>query len=535
MSFVQSIRTGILQLFRFELLYLAISLLALVILLFATGPWGIGITQDSVFYFSAAQNYLEGEGISWTGGGGLLKPLIHFPPIYPLALAGIKALLGDINSAATWINALLYGSNVLIVGVVVRKATKSWKAGTAGALIALFSPHLLNLHLNAMSEPLYLVLGFASFVFLILHIEQAKARYIILAGISSSLAVLTRYVGFSVIVTGILLLLLWFPDKWSGRVREALRYTIISILPVLFWYLRNFSLTGSFTNRTIAVHPITRQTLTDGLNTFSTWFLSDSFSQDLRIAIALIILGGIGVFIISVLSRAREGNGMRDPDGRRIIRILALHGIVYSSLLVVSISFVDASTRLENRILSPLYLITLTLVVICVTWLISKQLWRHQMAMQVLGILLTVVVLGMSLPRHVTMIKDMRSEGSGFNARSWQESEIISILHHLSSGATVYSNEAFAVLYLTEIPARWIPEKYDPVKASERESFEVEINKMRERLGNPNSALVVFHQGYLKPGMPSLEEIMEGLVLAHESRDGIILISPENEQFWPIP
>jgi hypothetical protein len=108
-------------------------------------------------------------------------------------------------------------------------------------------------------------------------------------------------------------------------------------------------------------------------------------------------------------------------------------------------------------------------------------------------------------------------------------------LRRLDPESTVYSNEAFSVLYLTGIPARWIPEKFDPVKAIERENFDEQMARMRENLSQPDSVMAVFHQGYLKSGMPSLEEIMEGLVIVHESRDGIILVNPRNEPSWSFP
>ena len=55
-------------------------------------------------------------------------------------------------------------------------------------------------------------------------------------------------------------------------------------------------------------------------------------------------------------------------------------------------------------------------------------------------------------------------------------------MRRLDPDAPVYSNEAFPVLYLTGIPARWIPERYDPVKAVEREDFDEQMEKMREAI-----------------------------------------------------
>jgi hypothetical protein len=152
-----------------------------------------------------------------------------------------------------------------------------------------------------------------------------------------------------------------------------------------------------------------------------------------------------------------------------------------------------------------------------------------------LGLSLVAITAAIYLPRQSQLVKGMRSAGRGFSGRSWVSSEIIIALRRLDPESTVYSNEAFSVLYLTGIPARWIPEKFDPVKAIERENFDEQMARMRENLSQPDSVMAVFHQGYLKSGMPSLEEIMEGLVIVHESRDGIILVNPRNEPSWSFP
>jgi hypothetical protein len=226
---------------------------------------------------------------------------------------------------------------------------------------------------------------------------------------------------------------------------------------------------------------------------------------------------------------------METPFNTRIISILILHAVVYSLLLIFSISFIDASTRLENRILLPLYFIALISAIISITWVLSTPQWRREWVKYFLGLNLIAFAAALYMPRQMQMIESMREEGRGFSARSWNNSEIISALRRLDPESTVYSNEAFSVLYLTGIPARWIPEKFDPVKAIERDAFAEQMEKMRKNLAQPDSVIAVFHQGYLKVGMPGLDEIMEGFVIVHESRDGIILVSPRNEPSWSYP
>lgn len=520
---------------RYTIAYVIISLLAIGMHLYATRPWGIGVTQDSVFYFSAADNLLKGHGVSWTGGGGAVKPLIHFPPLYPITVSVFKAILGQSNLAANWINALLFGLNVPVIGLIIQDITKSRLAGLAGAFIALISPVIFGVHLDAMSEPLYLIWVFVSLGLLVLYLDQRKIPLAIVAGLCSGLAVLTRYVGISVIATGVLMLVLWYPAEFKRRLWEAIRYGIVATVPVIIWYIRNLIHTGSFTNRSISFHPITSKALSEGFNSYALWFLSESASPELRLLVALLVLLGISWILTSIFLNKGTSGQIVVPYNTRIIGILVLHVVVYSLLLIFSISFIDASTRLENRILLPIYFIILILAVVSINWLLSTPHWRAVGVKHFLGLSAVAFVALLYVPRQVDLIENMRDEGRGFSAQSWTNSEIISALKRLDPETTVYSNEAFSVLYLTGIPARWIPEKFDPVKAIERVEFAEQMEKMRNNMAQPESVMAVFHQGYLKAGMPELDEIMEGLVIVHESRDGIILVSPGNVASWSYP
>ena len=535
MSYFQLRRLTKVRLFLPWAVIVIIAIGAVIVHLFATRPWGVGVTQDTVFYFSTAENFLGGRGISWTGGGGAVKPLIHFPPLYPLTLASVSALLGDINSAATWINAILYGLNVFIISVMIRAGTKSNTAAIVGGGIALFSPLLFEIHLDAMSEPLYLTWVLLSIGFVSAYLKNPKLQLILVAGITASLAVLTRYIGISVVATGIIALLVWHSGSLKQRVLEAARFGIVAAIPVLIWYVRNFVHTGSFTNRSISFHLITLNTVSEGLNALSSWFLPASLSLNLRVGATIVMLLIVGWIVISMALVSRIIKRTNLSFNTRLISLITLHAVLYFLLLIFSISFIDASTRLDNRLLSPVYTLALMLGIMSFAWIISILRLRSLWMKTILGFSIFIIMLAFYMPREWRIINSMRLDGRGFSGKSWRQSEIIAVLRRLDPKAPVYSNEAFSVLYLTGVPARWIPERDDPVKAVVREDFDDQMEKMRDRLTHPNSLLAVFHHGYLKAGMPTLDEIIEGLVIVHESRDGIILVSPENEPSWSFP
>ena len=115
-------------------------------LLFATTP-GVGVTPDSVVYFDLARNISDGRGFVATNCEGKETPTTRFPPLFPALLAlfgkaGIAPVLG-----ARWLNLLLFGANILLVGLILRRYTNtSLYPAALGSFFMLSSPAMVETH-----------------------------------------------------------------------------------------------------------------------------------------------------------------------------------------------------------------------------------------------------------------------------------------------------------------------------------------------------------------------------------------------------
>jgi 4-amino-4-deoxy-L-arabinose transferase-like glycosyltransferase len=501
---------------------------------FSSWNWGIGVSHDSIFYISAAENFLEGNGISRIGGGNVVKPLTHFPPLYPLSLSFLGYFIG-VREAADWSAAILFGINAVLIVLIIFQGSKSLSASLFGGLLVLISPLLIDIHFEAMSEPLYLASTLTSLILLVCYLSHRKNWQLILAALAASLAYLTRYVGISVLLTGVLSLLFVYRESYRTKFKKIALFGTISFIPNLLWYVRNYLLTGSLTNRVLTFHPVTKDKLNEGLLSLSEWIFSESTPIGLGLGSVSFIF-----FIVIIGFFLKFNDEKRLRSNKDVIQenplpvLIVLHILVYIGLLFSSLTFFDISTGLNNRILLPLYIMFLILGVIGIQWIVERSKGTMRKALYLAGALLFVVLFIVYANRSWELIGAMRQEGSGFNSASWRNSETIAILNRMDPGAIVYSNEAFPVYYLTGIGAYGIPEKFDPVKSEVRDDFQRNMEVMRERLRSPNSALVVFHQGYLRVGMPTFNEIVDGFVLAHESRDGVIFVDPDNLIYWDI-
>ena len=497
------------------------------ILVLANTPWGIGIWHDSVIYLDAADSLSKGLGLQWVGSGGALKPLTHYPPGYPLALSLVGAIGADLVEGARWLAAALFGLNIFLLGFLLYRPTGSGSLATLGSLLALASPILLDVHLEAMSEPLHLMSLLLSVGLLAEYLRRGRRWILAAAALCAASAYLVRYVGISLVGAGLLALVFWPGRPRTRRIQDTLVFGTLSLVPVSAWYVRNVRLVGSATNRIWIYHPIQSQTLRDAADTVSSWLFPRTISLGIR-ALLILLVGAMILALVGLLAKRFLGTGTRVRSSAEQILLtwlglLLLNALVYMGALLFSISFLDASTRLNNRILSPLYVMTL-LAACLVLWGVLGTLLKPRAVAVVCG-LATLAVMASYGVRSAALLAEMREIGRGFTGRSWKTSEAIHWLQEVGPNWLVYTNEAFPVRFLTDIPAFAVPEAFDPVQSQERVDYEVQTAAMSASLRKPDSALLLFKSRLADPESVSVEEMAAGLVLVHETPDAFVYMS----------
>jgi hypothetical protein len=340
-----------------------------------------------------------------------------------------------------------------------------------------------------------------------------------------SAAYLTRYAGVSILVTGVVALLILNGRNWRKKFSDTFLLIVVSCIPILLYYLRNFYLTGIATNRILLIHPPNRSQLLQGLNTISAWIAPGLLPSYLKIA----ILGGLILFIAIVLAswlvrRSRHPNiNSVDNERVRFISILLLFEVVYLILLLVSLTFFDASTRLNDRILSPIYLTGIIFVFVLI-W--NGLTIEGQKAGKILVTLVIVIFISFNLWQSADLLKEMRVVGKGFTGREWVNSETIALVRQLPSGTLLFSNEAFPINFLTGRLVNWIPENYDPVKGEENPLYLERLKEMKFDILESRGALVLFDSIEETNVYASLDQLTSGLVLWKDAEDGAIFVSP---------
>jgi 4-amino-4-deoxy-L-arabinose transferase-like glycosyltransferase len=199
----------------FTLIAIATPALIGAIVMLRCTPWGIGVCYDSHFYLTSAESFVNGFGLKWVGSGNELRPLTHYPPLYPITIASLEGLFYlDGASAARILAVALFAANIFLVGYFLFRFGHNRFVAIAAAVLVAISPIFINLHLWAMSEPVYYVGLITSLGLLASYPNHHRKSILIATAFVTAGTCLSRYVGVSIVITGVLWLILG--ERWPG-------------------------------------------------------------------------------------------------------------------------------------------------------------------------------------------------------------------------------------------------------------------------------------------------------------------------------
>ncbi len=207
--------------------------------------------EDEGVYVAMAENFLAGEGLSYTP-----YRKAAFPPLYPFLLAGLLGSGLPLFPAARVFQALLGAFSCLLIGGVARRSFAglgdrgSRGAGFfAGALLAVY-PIAVIYPARLMTENLLIFLLPAAVFSLLKSVSSPRPRsWILLGGALVGLGVLSR----PTLLPFLLLVLVWLAvagyEKPNYPVRAGC-FLLAFVVVILPWQIRNYRVLG-------AVVPIT--------------------------------------------------------------------------------------------------------------------------------------------------------------------------------------------------------------------------------------------------------------------------------------
>jgi hypothetical protein len=421
------------------------------LVLVATSRYGIGLSSDSVTYLAAAQNIVDGRGyVNFNGA-----PVLAFPPMFSTMIAVLSAGLFDPASVARFINALCFGLVVFLAAHWLFRHLRSYLLALLGTTSVLFSATLIGISVYAWSEPLFLVLT----MLMLLQVERVGSTYSlaswVLAGIFASLAVLDRYAGITVVMTGTILLAAKRTNSIASLVRRLFIFLSIAILPISLWFYRNYEISSTITGYRVASARTFIQSSYDMTNVLSLWFLPRSVPFLYRFYL-LILLIIISLLIVLVVVRIN----IAVVDIIEIIPFL-LFTFIYTIFMIYTTS-TTALSQTDDRYMSPIF----TPLILSLFYLIDRLMYKYSVKTGNTfprAIIATSLVIWLMYPIFTTYrtVKAYIEEGAGgFHTADWVESDLISYLKSSELSGTIYTNEPSAVYALTGRFYHPSPEKF---------------------------------------------------------------------------
>jgi hypothetical protein len=506
--------------------FLTLSLIAVLgaVLIWLATPEGLSLSDDSIAYIAGARSLLAGDGYreAWLESN---QPVTHFPPAFSgtLALIGLMGV-NPINGAHL-LAALLFGVNAALLGLLGWRMTKSYIAGIILAALFVVNDSLLRVHAVAMSEPLFLFFSLLAFLCFDLYFEKSKSTWLVVTGILTSLAYLTRYSGLALVATFAISLIL-LKDTWKKRITSVLVFFAGFLPLMLAWSIRNRLVAGNATNRTLLWHPVTSETLEQGLRTLSEFLIPieewrSKLFKTPEIFVAIIVIISLIILAWIMINGLRRFFKPSTPMPEVVGFTNGLYIFGYLASVLFSISLFDASTPLKVRILAPVYLPLMLLLVGAGMWLWN----RRQRAGGVIIAGLTVLIFGAAITGQVRTAQELSKGGQGFASFKWYDSKIMDYLKTLPADFAIYTNEPGAVYLYTGRGCRVLPERVDSVTGLAWDNFDEGVAIIKQDVLSGDAVLVVFDAN--APDSQADTALMtEGLYPVMKSGGGVVYYAP---------
>jgi 4-amino-4-deoxy-L-arabinose transferase-like glycosyltransferase len=481
-----------------------------------TTRYGASLHADSYYYLSGAEQLARSGEYGRITGTGEFRPITHYPPMFSITVALVNKLGFDVYPAARIVIGGLFGLTILAAGIGIMVATKSIIVSIFAALFTMISPVLIDMYSWAHSEPLYIFLSTLFLVLFAISLTNSKPRgLLVLSALIAGAGILTRYIGLSILIAGMIGLLAFKTDRdLKRRLKDTILFLVISIVPVGIFLLRNYILTGNTTNRPAPFwHPPAFEEWLRGAHTLLEWLLPDELLTRMSSSVEIIVL--VTTILAFPLQRIFEGNMLQ---GFIILTIIYL--FIYSCFVLITVLFFDIMTLLDQRILSPIYLpgFLLLLLILSLWWEKPGKLSKILAGCICLGLCSSQVL------RTIDLVGELRQEPRGYASGIYRNSPTVEYVRQLPD-VLIYTNDIPALYFWGGRTANYIPSRINPSTQTfdSLEDYQQSLHNMRYRMSHDNALLVILGPDPVaRLKQNHLEELTEGLVLTAQFDDGLI-------------
>lgn len=463
---------------------------AIVLLIVATSGYGIGLNTDSVGYKTAADNLVGGDGLTWWGD----PDFVVWPPLFPVVLAW-GALISPLatEDVGLVVQLVLLVVILLETAVLLRRTVPDLRLRVLGILVVALAPVML-----AMARMLWTEITFISIVLgALIALQRAvddgdqpdpaapgssgarrsalRWRWVAASVVLVWLAFLTRYTGWSLLVTGgVTFLFLPATRPFRQRIRVAVAFAGAGVVVPAIWLARNRAVSGTLMGprpTTDQSLPANAQDAVEVLGQYVSWY-----PGGLHLALGALAMLGVLALLVAAWRWADPPRGLVStiigPRGQLLP--VAVFAGVYVVMLLVTRTLV-AFGEVSDRLLAPVFV---PLVVIALSWLgaiLASPVVTRRMSLGAVSVVAVWVLLLAATSARLSI--NQAGNGVVLEGADYERAPLASMVHDAeAAGCRLYTNSRPAVFLWTgtvadQAPRRtkhWSSERVGDVATFER-------------------------------------------------------------------
>ncbi len=456
-------------------------LLGCSLILIATSENNLSIDADGKAYVLLSRNILDGKGVV-NDQGQLVR---HWPPFYPIVLAGCSGISGaDGLITGRYLNAGGMALLILVFNLILARQKVKPALALFLNLLLLFSLPL-TVFGWFYSEGLFMVLLLAALFFIFKWTDDNKKISLIIAGLISGLSLVTRYAAIGFIGGFALYILFFRPGKVKTRILNLGIY-VVSLALMLIPWLIYIETMGSSANRALLFHPIPFSKILSMFSTLISWIAPNMIFA---------VIGGV-LFLILVYFAVVKYKHFKEIiqntylENKGYYNVLMLAAGSYILFLFVSISFWDAYSPLNDRMMTPVFPLLLLILPVFLKKAFSSRYFK------VITMVVCVFMLAGGTIVSSAFWKEHYTIGHGFTARVWQESETLEYLRNHPC-CNIYSN-GDDVIYLhipgLKFETHPLPSWQNPMTMTPYDSYQDDLARMKSQADSGMAQIVWFHK-----------------------------------------
>lgn len=473
---------------------------AAALLLWYSSPWGVGVSPDSAEYISAARRL--------HASGDLFALPTQWAPGYPVLLSFVWFAGEDAFGLIRLLHCLLLAANIGVGVALLRHVLgRESLLPALGGLVLLVSTTLWQMNFYAWSEAPFLLCLQGSALALLRHVEGGTRTTFISAVLLAALALMFRYAGIAWVGTAALVLLMLQAGTWQQRLRKAVLFGALSILPFLLWLVLNQLLRQETTNREFVVHLVGTADFIALLQQLAVWC---GLHAGMLFVVAQTVL-------VALLVRSTRHAGVLPLRVRQFLLLAAVEVGIYIAFILFSKSFLDAYIPFDDRIFSPAWLFALLALLV-----LALQLMQ-QAATQAVAVMTLLCIGASNALVSWPTVTAAHAQGAGYLSAYMASVSKVEAVPELAT-LTVFTNAPDYLRMRTDFTIHDYPRKYAPTTGLANPAYADDVAAMQQQV-RAGKAMLVHYEGFeWRTYFPTLDELNQSGYVSVMTGKGVQLL-----------